>query len=210
MNLNAMGGAQKEDLDDCEVSESHDSINDVANEDLDVQGISDAEDNNGAHEDFTCEPISDSLGDLQIILKQIPESLLMQEVASRVERDPYQEVPEMVRQISSFQGPLPPPIMLAQYEDICPGLANRIVCLTERQQAHRINVESRSVTASIWNERLGQIFAFIICIFTLIGSIWLISEGYAISGSLLAGGTMTGLAYIFITGRKQSEKSEDE
>lgn len=154
--------------------------------------------------------VTESLEAIQLILREVPESLLMQEVASRVEKEPSQNVPKMVRQISAFQGPLPPPMMLAQYEEICPGLANRIVSLTERQQGHRIDIESRSVKASIWNERLGQVFAFIICMFTLAGSVWLISEEHTWSGSLLAGGTMTGLAYIFITGRKQSEKSDDE
>ncbi|HII4614614.1 DUF2335 domain-containing protein [Aeromonas hydrophila] len=147
---------------------------------------------------------------IQLILREVPESLLMQEVASRVEKEPSENIPKMVRQVSAFQGPLPPPVMLAQYEDICPGFADRIVSLTERQQGHRIDIESRSVTASIWNERLGQIFAFIICMFTLASSVWLISKDFAWSGSLLAGGTMTGLAYIFITGRKQNEKSSDE
>lgn len=154
--------------------------------------------------------VAESLEAIQLILREVPEALLMQEVASRVEREPSQNVPKMVRQISAFQGPLPPPAMLAQYDDICPGFADRIVSLTERQQGHRIDIESRSVTASIWNERLGQIFAFIICMFTLVSSVWLISEDHAWSGSLLAGGTMTGLAYIFITGRKQNEKSDDE
>ncbi|WP_368227246.1 DUF2335 domain-containing protein [Aeromonas sp. R1-1] len=147
---------------------------------------------------------------IQLILREIPEPLLMQEVASRVEKEPSENIPRMVRQVSAFQGPLPPPAMLAQYEDICPGFADRIVSLTERQQGHRIDIESRSVTASIWNERLGQIFAFIICMFTLVSSVWLISKDFTWSGSLLAGGTMTGLAYIFITGRKQNEKSGDE
>lgn len=170
----------------------------------------DSSETNFGVEENKDQDVAQSLAALQLILQEMPEDLLIQEVASRVEKEPFENVPRMVRQVSAFQGPLPPPAMLAQYDDICPGLADRIVSLTERQQGHRIDIESRSVTASIWNERLGQIFAFIICMFTLVSSVWLISKDFAWSGSLLAGGTMTGLAYIFITGRKQNEKAGDE
>jgi hypothetical protein len=41
------------------------------------------------------------------------------------------------------------------------------------------------------------------------GSLYLIDSGNAISGSFLAGATLTGLAYIFITGRKKDQKDTD-
>jgi hypothetical protein len=37
----------------------------------------------------------------------------------------------------------------------------------------------------------------------------LISQDHEISGTLLAGGSLTGLAYIFIRGRQQQQKDED-
>lgn len=43
-----------------------------------------------------------------------------------------------------FKGPLPPPNILSQYDRVLPGLGNRIVAMTEREQEARI----RSTEAS--------------------------------------------------------------
>ncbi|WP_308690759.1 DUF2335 domain-containing protein [uncultured Sutterella sp.] len=37
-----------------------------------------------------------------------------------------------------FEGPLPHPNILSQYDKVCPGLANRIVEMAEREQAARL------------------------------------------------------------------------
>ncbi|MBL7003618.1 MAG: hypothetical protein ISR69_06300 [Gammaproteobacteria bacterium] len=42
------------------------------------------------------------------------------------------------------------------------------------------------------------------------GALFLIDSGKEISGSILAGGTLTGLAYIFITGRKEEKQPPDK
>ncbi|WP_446008288.1 hypothetical protein [Candidatus Electrothrix sp.] len=39
------------------------------------------------------------------------------------------------------------------------------------------------------------------------GSLYLIDSGREVSGSVLAGATLTSLAYIFITGRKKDAES---
>lgn len=52
-------------------------------------------------------------------------------------------LPEQVRssvvEAASFSGPLPPPSMYGEYERVLPGSADRIMGMTEREQAHRIS-----------------------------------------------------------------------
>lgn len=55
-----------------------------------------------------------------------------------------------------FQGPVPPPSMLKKYDQLVPGLANRLVELTEKEQAHR----HKTVADSIDIARDGQTKAF--------------------------------------------------
>jgi uncharacterized membrane protein len=45
---------------------------------------------------------------------------------------------------SSFSGPLPPPNLLAQYNEVLPDGANRIVTMAERQAKHRQRLETRA------------------------------------------------------------------
>lgn len=55
--------------------------------------------------------------------------------------------------LKHFQGPVPPLAMLKEYNDVIPGLANRLVELTEKEQSHRHNIESDNVKIS----KRGQI-----------------------------------------------------
>lgn len=55
-----------------------------------------------------------------------------------------QEKQTALRQIITsiqFQGPLPPPAMMEDYDRIIPNGANRLVVLLEKQTAHRIAME---------------------------------------------------------------------
>ena len=50
---------------------------------------------------------------------------------------------------ASFSGPLPPPQMLRAYDEVLPGIADRILALTEKQTDHRISTESILANASV-------------------------------------------------------------
>ncbi|MXY23205.1 MAG: DUF2335 domain-containing protein [Acidobacteria bacterium] len=57
-----------------------------------------------------------------------------------------ERVSEHVSISQSFQGPLPPPGLLAKYNEAFPDCAERIVAMTEQQAAHRHALESRGGT----------------------------------------------------------------
>ena len=157
--------------------------------------------------------IKDAINPLQSTIEKIPDEVLIGELAGRIQNEPTSETSRIVRATqtqASFSGPIPPPAMLAEYDGVDKGLANRIVTMAEEQQSHRHTLETQSLLAAINSEKRGQHYALVVSLLIIAGSIWLISNGNELSGSILAGGTLTALAYIFITGRKKEEDSAPE
>lgn len=153
--------------------------------------------------------------DIQQVLQEVPDEVLIRVIADRIQQEPNKKVRKVIQTVSqqTFSGPIPPPAMLGEYDTIQNGLADRIVSMAESQQTHRQSLEKQSVEAAISTESRGQHYALLISVVIIAGALYLIDSGKEISGSILAGGTLTGLAYIFITGRKEepppSNESED-
>lgn len=56
----------------------------------------------------------------------------------------------------SWSGPLPPPGALQQFDAIIPDGANRIMTMIEAEQRHRIDHETRTLTAITADTKRGQ------------------------------------------------------
>lgn len=109
-----------------------------------------------------------------------------------------------------YSGPLPPSSELANYEKIKPGLADRIVHMAENEQSHRHALEAqelgmtqRQINAAVRESFLGQIFAFLIAIFTVAAGAFTAIQGAPIPGSILGTAGLAAIVYAFIQGRKQ-------
>jgi uncharacterized membrane protein len=50
--------------------------------------------------------------------------------------------PLAVKASYSFMGPIPPPGMLAEYNNVIPNGADRVIKMAEKEQAHRHNIEA--------------------------------------------------------------------
>jgi len=145
---------------------------------------------------------------IQELLQNIPEEMLAGALAGRVAREPEEEITSIVKAVSqSYSGPIPPPAMLDGYEMVQTGLADRIVSMAENEQQHRHSLENFAVSGEINKDKRGQWFALTVSLAIILGSVGLIYAGHEVSGSVLAGGTLTGLAYIFITGRKKPDET---
>lgn len=105
-----------------------------------------------------------------------------------------------------FVGPLPPPDLLAHYEKICPGCADRILSMTEKQSDHRRKMEADLVQADIRQERRGQIIAAIITSGIAAGGIYLLVLGKSVSGLVALLTPLAGLASLFVYSLKQRQK----
>lgn len=59
-----------------------------------------------------------------------------------------------------YSGPLPPPDSLRGYEEVLPGAAERIFAASEKEQAHRMELESLMVNSEISNSERGMKYGF--------------------------------------------------
>jgi uncharacterized membrane protein len=106
-------------------------------------------------------------------------------------------------QVSQFISPLPDASILARYDQIVPGAAERILKLTEVQSAHRQRIESETLTAQIKESKRGQWIAAVISVLFLVGSVLVTLEGHNVVGTVLGGGTVATLVTAFIGSKRQ-------
>jgi uncharacterized membrane protein len=116
---------------------------------------------------------------------------------------------------AQFQGPVPPPQVMAGYEEIVPGAADRLIAMAEREQAHRHQQQERLLNAQITDARqdrlearVGQIFALIIGLGSISAGATTAVLGAAIAGGFIGTGGVATLAAVFIMGRGKAVKND--
>jgi len=110
---------------------------------------------------------------------------------------------------ASFAGPLPPPNLLDSYEQICPGISERLLKTYEMEVAHRHELERAMVDSDIyvqrsscWQITTGQILAFVICFGFLGAGTFLIHDGFQVAGTIFGGSGLLGIVSAFLSTRK--------
>lgn len=101
----------------------------------------------------------------------------------------------------SFSGPVPPPAVLAKYDLIVPGAAERILSMAESEAAHQHELEIRALEVSGAILTRGQRFALTIGLASLSVAALAIILGEQWAASIVGGSTILGLVSIFVTGR---------
>ncbi|MCD4830777.1 MAG: DUF2335 domain-containing protein [Anaerohalosphaeraceae bacterium] len=105
-----------------------------------------------------------------------------------------------------FSGPLPPPQVLSQYDEIIPNGAERIMVMAEKQGEHRRTLEKTALDTDSRNSLLGVIFAFVIGIVTVVTGAIVIIKGHSWPGTLLGSAGLIGLVSVFIYGTQQKRQ----
>jgi len=137
-----------------------------------------------------------------------------------VSREVHNEIRQAIRHVTAeFSGPLPPPEILRQYEEVSEGLSERLISLVEKEADFRrkmeerfleaqIDFKSRSLEISSQEVRRGQVFGLSIgCVALVCGLItaWI---GHPVAGTLLGSGTILGLVSAFLYGRKTPHRMD--
>ena len=103
----------------------------------------------------------------------------------------------------SYSGPLPPPNMLAGYEQTLEGSAERIVRQAEVASERRHRLEETLVNANVRLAARGQVFAFVIAMTGLVGGIVLAALGEPIPGAASAIIAVGVVAGMFVSTRRK-------
>ena len=72
--------------------------------------------------------------------------------------------------------------MLAQYEELLPGAAERILVMAEKAATGEIDTADRLATAEIEGARLGQSLAFALTLFAFIAAVTFFALGNIVAG----------------------------
>ena len=112
-------------------------------------------------------------------------------------------------EVSTHQGPLPPPELFEGYNNILPGAAGRILSMAEKQSSHRQDLELRVVKAGARDSLIGLIFGFILGFFTIGGGIFCIIKGQSTGGTIIGGAGLVSLVGVFVYGSRQRRKERE-
>ncbi|MEX2121855.1 MAG: DUF2335 domain-containing protein [Pirellulales bacterium] len=135
--------------------------------------------------------------------------------ATRPQRESHETRIQQIR--TSFAGPLPPPEVLGQYDQVSPGAAGRIIAMAEGQATHRQALEARAVEAQVEEQKAqrtetkrGQLCGLAIGVAAIVGGTVAASLGAEVAGSVIGGSGLTGLVSIFVLGRVHRDKRKPE
>jgi len=148
-------------------------------------------------------PPDPAVGTAEQIVQQADPQLL-----KKLQPEQRESVLRIVQQtLTSFEGPLPPPQMLAEYDRLIPQGADRLMRLLESQTSHRHVQETRIVSTQTSLPLRGQFIGTGLCVF--FGAIgWRLSfTGHDAVAGVLFGTTILGLVTIFVLGRVPKQSS---
>lgn len=114
---------------------------------------------------------------------------------------------EVVEQ-SLFVLPIPPPHVLAAYDQTIPGLAERIVVMAEKEQSFRHGAILNDQRIVARYGLLGQVSALVVGVGGLGAATVLALHGAALEGFGIAATSIAGLAGIFIWDRRVTKSTE--
>lgn len=135
-------------------------------------------------------------------------------------------LPSRVTQVTqTFEGPIPHPTLLSQYDALVPGAAERILTMAESEAAHRHSLEQSAMTANIESQRRqlsiaeeqqnavfrsdwwGQLFGFAVSTAAVCGAIALALNGQPWVAGVLAGLPIAAIVRAFRESHKNESKS---
>jgi uncharacterized membrane protein len=131
------------------------------------------------------------------------DAKLVNQMTQRVER----QLVQIRREI--HRGPLPSPAMLREYEDVVPGLAERIVRLTEKEQDHRHYSDKRNFDDSLDIAKRGQHYGLVVVLVGFFISAALVLLGHPIPGTIIGGIDLVALATVFVIGQQKPPGDDD-
>jgi uncharacterized membrane protein len=111
---------------------------------------------------------------------------------------------------SSYISPLPPPDIIAGYEEILPGSADRILTMTEEQGKHRRELEKLVIKEDIRRSNLGLRLAGIVTTIIIGCATYLAVNNREVTASVMAGTTIVALSANFIYGSVASKNERIE
>lgn len=122
-----------------------------------------------------------------------------------------QQLLHVEEKYEEYTGPIPPPAMLRDYEQILPGLADRIITMAENQATHRRDIEKVVVYGGSRRSNLGLAAGLIVALAFGWWSYQLVLHDHELVGTIFGTADLGGLVSLFVIGRnKQAEERKQK
>ena len=146
-----------------------------------------------------------------------PNLTTANQVAEFIEKQPTDVQEEITDKLiarrvesMSYSGPIPPPHLLREFNASIPNGADRIMKMAKQQSTHRMDLETKVVTANNRDSLLGVIFAGIIGIIIVIGSMFLIYNNKNIQGLSILFASAVAYIGVFLKSKSRDDKNLEE
>ena len=115
-----------------------------------------------------------------------------------------------IETIQKYSAPLPPPEMLQKFNEVLPGLAERIVKMAENQSNHRIEIEKKAIVGQVDQSANGQRYALFLGGLALIIALVLGLTGHDSVAIAIGSIDIVGLVAAFTFGQRKQRRDLDK
>lgn len=152
-------------------------------------------------------PENESSGSLTEFSRQL-EKRIGNLVQGKAKQQVIGQVMALVRE--DYSGPIPHPRHLAQYEEACPGAAERILAMAERSLDAQITIAKTEVESEASDRRTGMILGFSALALLIGGAVVCAVAGQIAVASAFIGVGALGTVGRFIHGRNSGHSNNSK
>ena len=138
--------------------------------------------------------------------KELSETQILEIIEKQPDKIKESITKVLVSESISYEGPVPPPGLLKEFDKVIPNGADRIMSMAEKQLEHRISLESKVVEANNRDSLLGVFFAGMIGLIAISGAIYLLANNKNIQGLGIFIGTLATLIGVYLRSHKTDEQ----
>lgn len=102
----------------------------------------------------------------------------------------------------AYSGPIPLPAIMAQYNEIIPDAAERILVMAEKDATHQHAIEMKAIDCHARENRRGQYFGVVVTALAFITAGFALFLGHPTAAATIGSTTVVGLATAFVVGKK--------
>jgi uncharacterized membrane protein len=176
-----------------------------------------SDDSSGSLEKSGGSPDGENSSTLARLIQVLSEASKGELDLAQLEQMPNSEEAAIAKVLLSetYRGAFPHPSVLKQLNDVIENGAERAFGMTEKEQAHRHECDTKIVDAEVeeakarsFDRRLVIILAFVFLILSLSAATWLVVDGHAAGAGLVGGGgSLVALVGIFFGVKKTEGKA---
>lgn len=122
-----------------------------------------------------------------------------------------QIVAQMVSLVTEerFSGPIPHPRHMREYEDICPGSADRLIMMAEQSLAHAQEIQRSALDGDIHDTKAGRIYGLVALIALIVAATFAMYTDHEVAAAAFLGAGVLGVVGQLIQGQKQDKSEKD-